>query len=269
MTLFLAGCGTALPAHSISQADAVAAALAVHPHSMEQQRLLPVLYRRAGVGHRHSVLLERSNGPPLERQSFFRLTTDTVDHGPTTGERMQVYDREAPPLALVAAQAALADADVSPVEITHLVTVSCSGFSAPGFDIALMRQLPLRPDTSRTHIGFMGCHGALNGLRVARAFTTSEPEACILVCALELCSLHHQFGCDPEQMVANSLFADGAAAVVCRGAANDASLWQIAAHGSTLLADSADAMRWQIDDHGFAMKLSSRIPDLIRQYLGP
>lgn len=269
MTLFLAGCGTALPTHAISQADAVAAALAVQVHSDEQRRLLPVLYRRAGVRSRHSVLLERDSGPPVERQSFYQVSADPANRGPTTGARMQVYDRAAPALAVAAARAALADAAVSPAEITHLITVSCSGFSAPGFDIGLLVELPLRPSTARTHIGFMGCQGALNALRVARAFTSADPEACVLVCALELCSLHHQLTNNAEQLVANALFADGAAAAVCRGAPRGRPAWEIVAHASTLLADSTDAMRWQIHDHGFQMQLSSAIPDLVRRELGP
>jgi phosphate transport system substrate-binding protein len=44
----------------------------------------------------------------------------------------------------------------------------------------------------------MGCHGALNGLRVARAFAVSERSARVLLCAAELCSLHFQYGWDSE-----------------------------------------------------------------------
>ena len=56
-------------------------------------------------------------------------------------------------------------------DLTHLVTVSCTGFVAPGIDLALIRALGLPPTVQRTHVGYMGCHGAFNGLRVARAFT--------------------------------------------------------------------------------------------------
>ncbi|MDA2917820.1 type III polyketide synthase, partial [Nitrospinae bacterium AH_259_B05_G02_I21] len=66
----------------------------------------------------------------------------------------------------------------------------------------------------RTHVGFMGCHGALNGLRVASSFVEANPEARVLVSAVELCTLHFHYGWDSEKIVANSLFADGAGAVV-------------------------------------------------------
>ena len=92
--------------------------------------------------------------------------------------------------------------------ITHLVTVSCTGFHAPGFDLDLIERLPLRPDVQRTHVGFMGCHGAINALRVALALARSDPAARVLVCAAELCSLHYQYAWDPELLVGNAVFGN-------------------------------------------------------------
>ena len=91
---------------------------------------------------------------------------------------MRRYAIEAPPLALRAVQAALAQAQLPAERITHLVTVSCSGFHAPGVDLALMAALPLDAGLARTHVGFMGCHGALNGLRVAAGVTGSQLAKC-------------------------------------------------------------------------------------------
>jgi alpha-pyrone synthase len=147
------------------------------------------------------------------------------------------------------------------------VTVSCTGFSAPGWDIDLIRRLELNPTVQRTHVGFMGCHGALNGLRVARAFADADAAARVLVCAAEACTLHFHYVGTPKQMIANALFADGAAALVGR-CVPDAP-WSVVASGSCLLPDSADAMTWNIGDHGFAMTLAARVPELIRQHLRP
>ena len=133
-------------------------------------------------------------------------------------------------------------------------------------DHALIRRLGLPSGVARTHVGFMGCHGLLNGLRVARAFVEADPSACVLLCAVELCSLHFQYGWDPERMVANALFADGAAAmVILAGAACAPTRRRITvlADGSTLLPDCEDAMSWRIGDHGFTMTLSPRVPELI------
>ncbi len=166
--------------------------------------------------------------------------------------------------------AALSQACVDPGDLTHLVTVSCTGFAAPGFDIGLMKALTMRPTVARTHIGFMGCHGAFNALRVARAFAESTPAARVLVCATELSSIHYYYPWNPKRMVGNALFGDGAAAVV---AALDSDFseerWRHQASGSCLFPGSEQAMTWSVGNHGFDMTLSTRVPGLIAQHLGP
>jgi predicted naringenin-chalcone synthase len=188
--------------------------------------------------------------------------------GPTTAERMNVYRQLAPPLAIEAATAALARSGVAAAQITHLISVSCTGFQAPGLDLEMMRRLGLRQTVERVQVGFMGCHGAINALRVALAIAGSQPLARVLLCAVELCSLHYQFAWNPEHMVGNALFGDGAAAVVA-AATSDATSWRVAGTGSVLLPESQDAMSWSISDHGFVMQLSAQVPDLIRSRLRP
>ncbi len=268
MSFEILGVGTATPENSIDQLDAAAMAQAFCGQTSEQRRLLPALYRRSGVQTRHSVVLECStNGTPA-RQSFYAPATSGDDHGPTTASRMQRYESDAAPLADAAATSALADADISPRAVTHLVTVSCSGFSAPGFDVTMIRNLGLSADVARTHLGFMGCHGALNALRVAKAFADADSHARVLMCAVELCSLHQQYGWNPDKIVANALFADGAAAVVGAQVADQAGpAWRLVASGSTIFPHSEDFMSWHIRDHGFEMTLSPRIPSLIQQHL--
>ena len=200
------------------------------------------------------------------------LPTGAPDEtGPTTGQRMQHYAELAPPLAVAAAADAMRRSGLDATDLTHLITVSCTGFIAPGLDVALIRGLELRPTIQRTHVGYMGCHGALNGLRVARAFTAAEPEARVLLCAVELCSLHYHYGWrNPGKVIANALFSDGAAAVIgVPLAAAPANAWRVAATGSCLIPDSADAMTWTIGDHGFVMTLSKRVPGLIAEHLRP
>lgn len=273
MSFEILGIGTVNPVHLIEQIEAAthAEALSCSAESTEQQRrLLPVLYRRAGVKTRHSVVLESSTNGEMARQSFYPPAESESDQGPTTSQRMHAYESNAASLAVSAVEAALQNSQVAPGEITQLITVSCSGFSAPGFDIALVRELGLPADVARTHVGFMGCHGALNGLRIAKAFTDNDPQARVLVCAVELCSLHQQYGWCPDKIVANALFADGAAAVVGKQATGEViDHWQLIASGSTIVPDSEEMMSWRIGDNGFEMTLSPRIPDLIHQNLRP
>jgi predicted naringenin-chalcone synthase len=136
-------------------------------------------------------------------------------------------------------------------------------------DLALISGLGLSPTVQRTHVGFMGCHGALNGLRVANAFTTADPAARVLLCAVELCCLHYYYGSVPDKLVANAIFADGAAAVVGEGATERLHPWSLAASGSCLIADTASEMGWTVGDRGFEMTLSRRVPGLIAANLRP
>jgi predicted naringenin-chalcone synthase len=273
MSIWLEAIGSAVPQHFIEQADAVGVAKSLCATSASQQQVLSRLYARSGVRTRHSVVLQAStNGRPA-RQVFFLPATSDNDGGPTTAERMSRYEGSAAELALSAARAALNQAPTSPHEITHLITVSCTGFQSPGVDVALVRELGLPRGVARTHVGFMGCHAALNALRVAKAFTDGSPEACVLLCAVELCSLHYQYGVKFDQLISNALFADGAAAVVARGQAHSrpASLrgWRLCDSASTIVPDTEDAMSWHVGDHGFEMTLSARVPELIESQLRP
>ena len=125
-----------------------------------------------------------------------------------------------------------------PCSVSHLITVSCTGFIAPGVDAAIIDGLGLQRTTQRTNVGFMGCHGALNGLRVARSFMDADPEHVPLVCAVELCTLHFAYGWDPDMLVANALFADGAAAVVGGRPSGSVDSWSVAGTGTLLMPDS-------------------------------
>lgn len=268
MSLTILGLGTAVPEHTMNLTESLELATTLICENEQQVRLLQVLYRKSGVKNRHTVLPYRVAldwVPPESSTGEKRVTL-----GPTTAERMQYYLEHAPPLAQRAALRAAEEAAVALADITHLVTVTCTGFTAPGIDIELMRRLQLRPTTQRIQVGFMGCHGAINGLRVAAALTAADPSARVLLCAVELCSLHCRFRWDPERMVSNALFADGAAAIVAaEQAGSRRANWRVLATGSCLIPDSTDAMTWRIGDHGFEMTLDARVPDLICTHLRP
>lgn len=269
MTLWIHGIGTAVPPHFMLQSETAALAHGLAGPEGPGDRTLRALYRKSGIRKRHSVLLERPEGDPRDRQSLYDPVPSPGDPGPTTAARMARYEAEAPPLAAQAARTALEEAGLEGTDITHLVTVSCTGFFAPGLDASLVETLGLPRSVHRTHVGFMGCHGAMNGLRVAASFTRGHPEAKVLVSAVELCSLHLAYGPDPNDLVANAIFGDGAAALVGTGAGTPAPQdgWALDLNGTYLMPDSSDAMSWRIGGHGFRMTLSARVPDLIRAHL--
>ena len=254
MAVILQSLATATPTHDIAQSHAASLAAERCCFTPEHERLLPLLYRRTRVDRRGSVLLEHA-ADTAQAEGFFPPAVDDADRGPTTAMRLQRYVAEANDLAITAARDALQRIACDPRHVTHLV-------------IAIIDALCRSRQVARTHVGFMGCHGALNGLRAASSHAAADPDARVLLCAVELCTLHFSYGWHPQRIVANALFADGAAAVVL-GHGDADTPWTIAGHGSCVFPDSLDAMTWTIGDHGFEMTLSPRVPELISEHLRP
>jgi predicted naringenin-chalcone synthase len=268
------GIGVAVPENSILQHEAAEVAADLIASEERGKRAIATLYRRSGVASRHCVIIEPpADGQPAT-QNFFQRRTSPTDGGPSTGRRMANYEQSATPLAVAASRDALSASGLPAERITHIVTATCTGFSAPGFDLGLIDQLPLSRGVQRTQVGFMGCHAGLNALRVAQAYCKADAGANVLVCATEICSLHFQYSEQPQTIVSNALFADGAAAAVVSADRGERSTgggdaWRLADHASFVVPNSADLMSWRIGDHGFEMTLSPRLPDLIAERLAP
>ena len=262
MGLHITGVGTALPNYGISQDKACA--IAQNGLTEKQSRLLAAIYRKSTIKRRHTVLLDQENGAT----PFYNGSNGSSPVGPGTGRRMERYAAEAVHLALRASQSALSYARCAPAAVTHLITVSCTGFVSPGLDREIIETLGLSRSVSRVNIGFMGCHAALNALQVALAIANAQADATVLLCATELCSLHFQQGWNTDNVLPNALFADGSAAIVGKPAA-PGERWSCRATGSYLLPESNADMTWRIGDHGFQMTLSRRVPTLIAENLRP
>lgn len=250
------GLGTAVPA-SVEQAQIIDIALSLIDGSEEQRALLRRIYSRSGV-ERRGIALEEHPGALAE----FYLPNDS----PRTSRRMQAYERLAPDLAERAVRKALDDAKLQPGRITHLITVSCTGFVSPGVDALLIERLGLSRSVKRINIGFMGCHAALNAVEAARAIAAGAPDARVLVCCVELCSLHLAYEWEMQRIVSNALFADGAASVVI-GRSDDSQQWEIVESASFLLPDTKRDMGWTVGDDGFKMTLSPAVPTHVQRHI--
>jgi predicted naringenin-chalcone synthase len=275
------GIGTATPPYQILQAQSLEIARHFLCGDDQSLRSLPALYRMTRVASRGSVLLENPeqdlsspsdsmDGSEGVTQSFYAPAFDSDFRGPTTTERMERFRVDARELANAAAKVAISDAQLSPHELTHLVTVTCTGFSAPGFDIDLIEQLGLDLEIERVQVGFMGCHAIINATRVARALVSADPHAKVLVVAVELCSLHYQYGWESDRLVANALFADGCGAMIFGSAdTHRTDAPHVLATGSLFIPNTKEAMSWNIGNHGFEMTLSSMVPGIIQEHLSP
>lgn len=264
----LIGLATAVPTYTARQEDvARLAARAVVAHAAPSERdavarRTRTLFARSGVRSRQSVLPDFS--PDAEAHVLFPSTPD-LEPAPTTHARMAVYARESVPLAARAARRALDDAGLEARAITHVVLTTCTGFFAPGPDVALVDALGLPATVSRTIIGFMGCYAGFTAIRLAHDLVTADPDAVVLTISVELCSLHFQRSPDAGSLVAMALFGDGAAAAVF-ASSKRASRGHAGVRGtaSALAPDTRDAMTWTIGDHGFEMQLSPAVPRSLR-----
>jgi predicted naringenin-chalcone synthase len=260
MAVDILAIATALPEHSVSQERAITHASELVCSSQRQERVLMELYRRTEIKSRSSILAGEAFCQ--DAKPFF--TVDAFP-GPGTRERMTRYMLEAPLLAARAVEEALRVAAILPQQVTHLITVSCTGFFAPGVDAALIERLGISRSVNRINIGFMGCHGAINALKTANDIARGDSNSCILICAVEICTLHFQYAWNSNNMLANSLFSDGAGAAVVVPDSGASAMYG----GSYIIPQSGDAMTWNVGNTGFEMVLSPRVPELITQNLEP
>ncbi len=246
---------SASPPYSLSQHDAAEIAARLMRADSRRASALKRFYGASGVDVHWTSIDESQTDTAL-----YAPGTKEAPFGPTTAKRLDAYNRLAPPLAIRSSLDALERAHIQAKQITHLVTASCTGFSAPGVDVALVESLGMDPTVARTHVGFMGCHAAINALRVADAQINMKSDAIALVCCVELCSLHFQYAPRNGGATANAIFSDGAASCVL---AHQGEGPQLAGFGSHLWPDTTDSMGWRIGDHGFEMTLSPRVPKIL------
>lgn len=176
------------------------------------RRVIRSVYQRCGIEKRHSVVRDfEENGG----DSLFFSTNGERKPSPDTRVRNAIYTREARKLFHQTGNRLLQGSTTfSKEDITHLITVSCTGFFAPGPDYYLIRDLGLNKTIERYHIGFMGCYAAFQGLKMAHSICMARPEAVVMVICVELCTLHLRFSDDTDSIIASSVFADGGAGVL-------------------------------------------------------
>lgn len=248
-TAHIQAIGTAVPPNDVHQVFIDWASARISDGRI--QALFRRMAARSGISHRWSIF--PADPPPGTSGGFYG-----DGEMPGTAARMAIYAEAAPELALEAVAALEAQAPLG--GITHLVVASCTGFVAPGVDQIIARRLCLPPTVERTLVGFMGCYAAVAALRVAHHIVRSDPQARVLLVAVELSTLHLQAADEIEPLLAMLQFADGAAAALIT--AEPAGL-AIGDFFAATLPDSDHLIRWTIGDQGFVMHLSGEVPGRI------
>jgi len=251
--------GTAVPAFKHRQDEILGFMQRVFALGEADKRKLKFLYGKGGIETRYSTIPDFSL--PTNEWQFFS-PTENLEPFPGLEKRMQWYQQYAAPLSLKAIHSCLEKNSTQ--KITHLITVSCTGMSAPGLDLELLELLGLPGTTFRTSVNFMGCYAAIHALKIADAFCKADKKTNVLIVCTELCTLHFQKENTVDNITSSMLFSDGAAAVLVSG--NDMEKGLTIGHFySTVATKGRQDMVWELSSKGFLMTLSGYVADLIEE----
>jgi predicted naringenin-chalcone synthase len=232
-------------------------------------RLVGTSFDYSGIERRYTVVEELTLEHRSENPVFFDAGSRLI-LSPSTKVRNNVFAEKGTELFIEAARKAVEAAPgIEAADITHLVTVSCTGFFNPGPDYKIVRALGFDPSVRRYHLGFMGCYAAFPALRAAKSFCEAEPGAVVLVVSAELCTLHVRSSNDPDTIMGSSLFADGAAAAVitARDLPAPRPYFELDDFDTVLTPVGEESMAWNIGDEGFEMVLGTYVPHIIDEHI--
>lgn len=257
----IVGLATAVPPHTIPQGDV-------------RRQVAPMFAGALGTDDR--LLRVFANAQIDQRHVCTPAEWFLVEHG--FAEKNALYVEHAVRLGVEVSRRALERAGLVAADVDHVLFVSSTGLATPSVDARLANALGFRGDVRRTPVWGLGCAGGAAGLSRARDFARADPGACVLLVALELCSLTFQFhDRSTRNLVATALFGDGAAAAVVVGAAHPTRagtqrvhrpLSLLASH-STLWKDTIDVMGWTVDGAGLGVVFSRDIPSIVRREVRP
>jgi len=247
----LVSLATSLPPHVLLQKDVLAAAWEVFGSRLPQFETLSSIFANTGIIKRHGVkpfewYLERRGWP----------------------ERTKAFLEGAEALFVDATEKALAGAQLSGADIDTVVTVSSTGIATPSLEARVAGRLGFRSDISRVPVFGLGCAGGVSGLSIAARLAEARPGSNVLLVAVELCSLALRLDeLTKANIVATSLFGDGAAAIILR--AGDGGATTIENSGEHLWPDTLGIMGWNVDPEGFGVIFQRTIPDFVTAHLNP
>lgn len=259
--------GTAVPEYLTSQ-DTILSFMKKEYQDVIASRKLNVLFHQSAINSRYSAVPDFSD---TEERQLFPLTHKL----PMVSERIDVYKQQSLPLAVRAVENSFKNIHTPFAEfgITHLITVTCTGIYAPGLDIELLQALNLPADTFHTSLNFLGCNAAFPALRIADSIVKSQSNARVLVVCVELCTLHFQPKINSDNLLSNTIFGDGAAAVIMisESVAIERRLkgFTLIGFHPILLNKGKDLMGWNITPINFEMILNAGVPEFLGKELEP
>jgi alkylresorcinol/alkylpyrone synthase len=250
-TAALLSLATSVPPHTFLQKDVLNAAWDVFGSRFPDLERFSSIFTNTGIVKRHAVkpfewYLEPRGWP----------------------ERTEAFLEGAEALFIEVAGKALAKANLAAADVDTVVTVSSTGIATPSLDARVARRMGFRSDVSRVPVFGLGCAGGASGLSIASRLAQARPGTNVLMVTIELCSLALRLDeLTKANIIAVSLFGDGAAALVLR--AGDGGATQIEHTGEHLWPDTLDVMGWSVDPLGFGVILRRTVPEFVTTQLKP
>jgi alkylresorcinol/alkylpyrone synthase len=248
-TAALVSLATSVPSHVFLQKDVLAAAWDVFGARFPEFERFSSIFSNTGIIKRHGVkpfdwYLERRGWP----------------------ERTEAFLEGAEALFVDVAEKALVSAHLAGGDIDTIVTVCSTGIATPSLEARVARRMGFRSNVTRVPVFGLGCAGGVSGLSIASRLAQARPGTNVLLVTVELCSLALRLDeLTKANIVAISLFGDGAAAIVLR--AGDGGATQVEDTGEHLWPDTLGIMGWSVDPEGFGVIFRRTIPNFVTTHL--
>ena len=235
------------------------------PHKIEQQKV-----------KEYAKNIFSTDFPQIDRiidafdhtEIKFRNFCQSLDYY-AEGKNFQIHNDEYVRISLEysiqAVEKSMKLAKVNKNEITDFIFISSTGLATPSLDALIINKMQLNPHISRTPVFGLGCGGGVSGIAKANAIAKGNPEAVVLIVAVELCSLTFlKNDYSKSNFIASSLFSDGIVACIIKGDSHPfIHPVKIIGSSSKLYYDSLDIMGWEFLDTGFKAIFSKDIPTFI------
>lgn len=233
----------------------------IYAMNESENRKLRFLYKQSGIDCRYSVVGDYSRN--ITDWKFYPQS-ENLEPFPGLEQRMMWYNKYAASLSVDAIRKCIDD-KIKSDEITHLITVSCTGMSAPGLDLQIVELMHLPKNVFRTSVNFMGCYAAIHALKLANSICIAEPNAKVIIVCTELCTLHFQRAPTMDNIASSLLFSDGSAAALITSDNNNSKGIRLKNFYSEILSKGKKDMAWELSSTGFLMTLSNYVPDLLEE----
>ncbi|KAL5116626.1 hypothetical protein ACEQ8H_005504 [Pleosporales sp. CAS-2024a] len=263
-TMYIMGLAHAYPQYSFTATDFQKYIAELYP---EQHTSSPGLQKLI----RFSNVTQIESRPTISDLSFPGAKVDASP--PSPDELSRIFKADGVQLAASACTKAMAEANVGANDITHIVAVTCTDQSNPGYELLVCNKLKLQPGVQRTLLHGVGCAGGLSALRAAANTAAAESQrgrpARVLVVACEICSLFlkaelHAASQSDDLHIAPALFSDAAAAlVVCNDLAlrkDQKPIYELKEWGSMVVPNTTSYMSYDITSTGMIASLTKDVP---------